>query len=453
MRLNSLTVENLRVFAGKHTIPFDAHSGVSVLLGNNGAGKTTILTAIQKLLSEYTNAFPNQRRQMFSIDDVHMDEQGRYSDYLAAELSIGIEGREKDIVVSKYIAGLESKYKIPQGGTKEIYEYGSDLKVRYLNGEDVTFPIVAYYSTERGRIKAPERRRDFAKKFENYDAYTGALDAEANFRRFFEWFDLQTSIENEEKNNLTQTAKTKKEFEEARDFQLITLQAIRQALPQLLDGKYSNPRILMSPMRFVVDEHIGDSKREFRIEKLSDGYRILIAMVCDLVARMAEANPTKSVQEILDTPGVVLIDEIDLHLHPQMQRKIIHKLHNLFKNIQFIITTHSPLVALSAMDVAQILTMEDGGKINIDWNESMYQNYDVNQILLSPLFGIPSVRSEKWDDILDERKQLLQNKTKLNDEQKQKLKHLNEQILELESTEPIQQSELSILLQKLSTMV
>lgn len=453
MKLKSLTIENLRIFSGKHTIPFNTHNGVTVLLGNNGAGKTTILTAIQKLLSEFTNAFPNQGRQFFSIDDVHLDEQGRYSDYLAAEVTISVPDRADDIVVSKYIAGLESQYKVPQGGTKDIYEYGLDLKTRYLNGENVTFPVIAYYSTERGHIKAPERRRDFAKKFENYDAYIGALDAEANFKRFFEWFDLQTSIENEEKNKLNQTAKTKKEFEEARDFQLITLQAVRQVLPLMLDGKYVNPRILMSPMRFVVDEQIGDGKREFRIEKLSDGYRILIAMVCDLVARMAEANPTRSVQEILDAPGVVLIDEIDLHLHPQMQRKIIHKLHNIFKNIQFIITTHSPLVALSAMDIAQILTMEDGGEINTDWNESMYQDYDVNQILLSPLFGIPSVRSEKWDAILDERKQLLQNKTKLSDEQKQKLKQLNDKILELESAEPMKQSELSILLQQLSTMV
>lgn len=453
MRLKSLTIENLRVFAGRHTIEFCPESNVFILLGNNGAGKTSILAAIRTLLSEYTNAFPGQGRKVFALDDVHLDESGLRGDHLAAEMIVSMGNGSVDLTIAKYVVGNGSSYKIPKSETKEIYEYGSRLKDRYLQGEDVTFPILAYYSTERGHIKAPERRRDFAKRFENFDAYLGALDAEANFRRFFEWFDLQTSVENEERNRLLQSADSREKFEEAKHFELKTLKAVRQALPKILDGKYSNPRIVMNPMRFVVDETVDDHKREFRIERLSDGYRILIAMVCDLVARMAEANPMRDTDDIFKVPGIVLIDEIELHLHARAQRGIIHKLHDLFPNIQFIVTSHSPLVALSAMDIAQIFTMEEGGRINTDWNEKDYLDYDINQILLSPMFGVESVRAEKWDDILAERKRILMKEGSVTAEEKSRLADLNRRLLLLKVENKNAQPELARILRSLADRV
>lgn len=453
MKIRNLTFDNLRIFSGQHAINFDPERNVTVLLGNNGAGKTTILTAIQLLLSEFTNAFPGNSRKNFILDDVHLDNGGRPAERLSAELSLSVQNRDEDIRVAKYVVGTGDKNKTPKGETKEIFDYASELKNKYLAGEETVFPPVMYYSTERGHIKAPERKRNFQKSFENYDTYTGALDAEANFSRFFEWFDLQEEMERRERLDLTEHASTPEEYAVANTHQSKVLQVIRQALPMMLDGRFKNPRIMMQPTRFVVDEILEDgSKRELRLERLSDGYRILIAMICDLLGRMAEANPKKSVEEILKVPGVVLIDEIELHLHPSIQRQIISKLHTMCPEIQFIVTTHSPLVALSAMDVAQVLILDEKGGINDAVEEDCYVNYDINQVLLSPLFSIPSVRAAKWDPDLSKRSQLLSQQI-LTDQEKKQLAELNERILDLNVTHCEHLPEVSKLLKELARKV
>ena len=133
------------------------------------------------------------------------------------------------------------------------------------------------------------------------------------------------------------------------------LEAVRNAL-SIFVTSYRNPRIETRPLRFVMDRVDEDgSFHELRIEQLSEGYKIVIAMVADLAARMAEANP--GMDNPLEASGIVLVDEIDLHLHPQWQREIILQLTTVFKNIQFIVTTHSPIIVMGAANVAQVVNL------------------------------------------------------------------------------------------------
>lgn len=83
---------------------------------------------------------------------------------------------------------------------------------------------------------------------------------------------------------------------------------------------------------------------------MSDGYRIIVALVADIASRLAEANP--QLENPLLGEGIVLIDEADLHLHPSWQRRFLKDLSNTFPNIHFITTTHSPLIAMGAADIA-----------------------------------------------------------------------------------------------------
>ena len=120
------------------------------------------------------------------------------------------------------------------------------------------------------------------------------------------------------------------------------------------------------------------------IEQLSEGYKIVIAMVADLAARMAEANP--GMDNPLEASGIVLVDEIDLHLHPQWQREIILQLTTVFKNIQFIVTTHSPIIVMGAANVAQVVNLNMTDNETEDVSKS-----NIGAILLSELFGLPSL--------------------------------------------------------------
>lgn len=118
---------------------------------------------------------------------------------------------------------------------------------------------------------------------------------------------------------------------------------MRKAIEAMLPGM-SNPRIKLSPLRFVVSVQSDDGKleEELSIDQLSGGYRIMLALAADLARRMAQGNP--HLPDPLQSEAVVLIDEIELHLHPSWQQRILADLTRTFPNTQFIVSTHSPQV-------------------------------------------------------------------------------------------------------------
>lgn len=218
--------------------------------------------------------------------------------------------------------------------------------------------------------------------FNRWDCYDNVHEADTNFKRFFAWFDLMEDEERREQAHL-------RNF----DYKNPVLEAVRSAVERMVDN-FEKPRIETRPLRFVVDQIMPDgSKKELRIEQLNDGYKIAIAMVADIAARMAEANPKK--ENPLLTSGIILIDEIDLHLHPQWQRTILKNLHTIFPNVQFIVTTHSPSVILGALEIAQIIKLENG-RLSIENSVEKYHNYDVSRLLLSDLFELDNVRTDQY---------------------------------------------------------
>lgn len=116
---------------------------------------------------------------------------------------------------------------------------------------------------------------------------------------------------------------------------------MRNAIERMLP-EFANPRSEIRPLRFVIDwkQDQGTRARALQMDQLSDGYRTTLAMVMDIASRMTEANP----ENTLNTEGVVLIDEVELHLHPSWQQTILSDLMRTFPKVQFIVTTHSPQV-------------------------------------------------------------------------------------------------------------
>lgn len=398
MKLSQLTVANMRLFGEpEQHINFDTGKNIIVILGDNGSGKTTLLDTINILLSSYTSAFPSKSMKMFSEWDVHIDGVGRQADYLTAIADIKVDGRDECIPVKRYRAG---RNKSPKSDVADIKAYGEMLKESIAQNKDVELPVVVYYSTGRGRIEAPERKRNFQKIFNRWDCYDNVHEADTNFKRFFAWFDLMEDEERREQGRL-------RNF----DYRNPVLEAVRVAVESMVDN-FKRPRIETRPLRFVLDQLMPDgSKTELRIEQLSDGYKIAIAMVADIAARMAEANPGK--ENPLSTSGIILIDEVDLHLHPQWQRTILKSLHSIFPNVQFIVTTHSPSVILGALDITQIIKSEEGKLLTQEVAEK-YHNYDVSRLLLSDLFELDNVRTDQYQDLMKRRIELA-NKRELSE--------------------------------------
>ena len=154
------------------------------------------------------------------------------------------------------------------------------------------------------------------------------------------------------------------------------------------------------------------------------GYKTMMTWILDLVIRLYKRYP-ESDDPLLE-PAIVLVDEIDLHLHPKWQRTIMDFLTKRFPNTQFIVTAHSPLVVQAAQDANIVLLHREGDRVVIDNNPEIIDNWRVDQILTS-LFELPSARSATLDPLLKRREEIL-TKPKLTPKDKAELKAIAQQI-------------------------
>jgi hypothetical protein len=181
------------------------------------------------------------------------------------------------------------------------------------------------------------------------------------------------------------------------------------------------------------------------LRNLSSGYRSLIAWIVDLAARLFEAYPDSP--NPLAEPAVVLVDQIDLFLHPKWQLKLINHLVGLFPNAQFIASAHSPLIVQAAEDTNIVVLRREGDHVVIDRDPGRVRGWRVDQVLTSDLFGLSTTRDERTEALLKERRSLL-SKSALTPSEDERLKELDEQVAALPFVESPQDVEAMELIRK-----
>ena len=343
-----------------------------MLVARNGAGKSSILDALAISLGAFITRIPNVSGISQKETDFRVLTDGSKPPYsrVTCETIDGIvwdrtERRDKTRKTTK---------QVPSGhGLKELNEYVDSIVDKFNENIEVEFPIIAYYGTGRGVFEVPKRKRGFKGSFTRYDSYDEALESKANFKKFIEYF---YSLENFESGKQREL----KSF----DYQRPELRAIRQAVEAFMP-EFSNPR-MSYPAGIMVDWERDDGVYPLRVEQLSDGYRIALVMVMDIAARMAEANPEGS--NPLAVPGVVLIDEVELHLHPGWQQKILLDLTRVFPGVQFIVSTHSPHVIATARP-EQLRVIEWNGS-EAELVELKFSEGAENALIVERILGVSS---------------------------------------------------------------
>ena len=392
MKIKKIILDNFRCF--KH-LELNFTEMVTVLVAANGQGKTAILEAITYLLGIMIGRFPqisvpklkasDFRNEWTQTDELNLQTEKNWKP-VKKEPFMRIHGEDDNghqwDSTFKRDSSSKTLKRIPPGlGGKAIIAL-ADEYINMANNEGPLtkfFPVFAYYDTGRAVIRnKPERKRNFQNSFNRYDGYKDALTGHLNYKKMIEWlFFLEY--------NQLKGGKLHRDW----NYQTIEQKTIQLAIEKMLPG-FKNLRIHTKPLDLIIDVEEGESFKSCCIDsQLSDGYKIVLVLVLDLISRILELNSNiqgATPEKLLQVPGIVLIDEVDLHLHPSWQQRIILDLQRTFPQIQFIVTTHSPqVVSYVAKECVRLI---DQGQI-IPLNTPT-QGVEIRDIL-SGIFGTEEI--------------------------------------------------------------
>ena len=354
MKLEAVEIDNYRAIE-QLRLPFDP--ALTVLHGDNTCGKTSVLSAVAVGLGAIPDLLPG-------ISGI---------DFLDTDLRAGESFVQVDLTATDELAWKRERMYGPEKETPETvirgFERLNDKLSRIVRADreanpPVDLPVVAYYAADRDVLDVPESwrgggdvpphtapaDRGAAERWRllRYAALEGALSARAKYGQLLQWFRVEEDEELREQRE-------RRDFDHRRK----DLSAVRSAISSMLDG-VSGPRIDVRPLRFLVAVKRDDGRANtLEISQLSDGQRAVLALAADLARRMAQGNP--HLDDPLQSEAVVLIDEVELHLHPSWQQRILNDLRRTFPNTQFIVSTHSPQV-LTTVEPRHVvhLAREDG---------------------------------------------------------------------------------------------
>jgi len=370
MQLNKLELSNFRCY-GKLDIHF--HPRLTVLVAVNGEGKTSVLDALRIGLWPFVSQFDLARTgsdpaNNISLDDVRMmrvdDELAELAGGMSRQLpcTVRLQGTldEHELDWTRTRESEASRSHTLDGpGCKEIKALANELQqaVRNLDAPRQMLPLFGYYGTGRlwSHKNAGASSVSSASKSIRTFAYQDCLDPGSSYRQFEEWFTRAyksareqqiKSLEEQQPITLKQTT--------AYSLISVVQRAVNAVLQPLgwqdleYSEKYDKTLILSHPQQGTL-----------KVSQLSDGIKNMLGMIADIAYRCVMLNGHLGTAAADETRGVIMIDEVDMHLHPQWQQEVLGSLMKAFPALQFVVTTHSPQV-LTTVASESIRIFKDG---------------------------------------------------------------------------------------------
>ncbi|MDO4585455.1 MAG: AAA family ATPase [Planctomycetia bacterium] len=343
----------LTSFRGIHQMTLDFQPRMNVLVGLNGAGKSSVLDAVAILLTRVVSLIRSGKNSGKNIAESDISAGLPFSHILAILSDSG----------QKYAWSLHRT--LPHGKKNPDWEqlppetlplrrYTASIREEIEKTlEKCNIPILVYYRAERVALNFP-RFVHTDRKFTLLSVFEDALSSKADYRVLLEWFRERENAEDREIKQLIleQNGSPIQTEINPLDYRDKSLEVVRQAWQAFMPG-FSHFTIQVNPLRLEATKN----GIPFRVDQLSDGEKSLLALVGDIARRLAIANP--QLENPLLGEGIILIDEIDLHFHPQRQQMIVPKLMETFPNCQFVVATHSPQILGNVYADSIFLLVED----------------------------------------------------------------------------------------------
>lgn len=386
----SLTVEKLKCFKAKHKFNFSDKNGKpaqwTVILGNNGTGKTTILRALAGLVPTYVD-LEELGLKLESVEKLRLSDSFIDRKRIPRPVTYYQNRFNDSETVSSFIF---IKRKVREWGYSgfSIYLPSNEPNKAELSNLDELENLKIYgYG-----IKRKSSKKSLSDIKDN-DTTLSLFDENVELTNVEEWLlQLDYSIKNKSKVAEKRLAKVK---------EILT----SEILPNINDFKFITDENLKNFVLFKIDNEW------IRFEELGYGYQVTIAWLIDLMKKMFERYPKS--ENPLHESAIVLVDEIDLHLHPEWQRKIIKFVGNIFPNTQFVVTTHSPLVVQSADEINVIVLQKNGDNISVKQSEfTTFKAWSVEEILSELMELGERTKSEDYLRLIKEFDEALDNNDK-----------------------------------------
>ncbi len=402
-----LKLQNVRCFGDEAILKLSNDKGEwqkwNVILGDNGTGKTTLLQCLAGMEQEEFRRQDNNSNEIAWLPKIFNHREN------FSLISLNEKESKDAIVIAVISLSIEEFITLDFKEYSKVNKEGPITSTSLIKEKRIEdFFIIGYGANRRISFNI------FSQKEITPHNSATLFDDDAKLINAEEWllqmdYAVKSSIDSK-----------MKEFLEKRRDNILQIQ--KEILPEITDIKFE-PDIITQIPKIQYKTPYG----WVGIKQLSFGYKTMVAWIVDVAARMVEKYPKSP--NPLHEPVVILVDEIDLHLHPKWQRDIFDFLEKRFPNAQFIVTAHSPLIVQSAPKDANIIVLKkekvgDEFIVKIINDKNFVRNWRIDQILSCDLFDI-GTRNPEVEKLMEERTKLIQ-KAKLTTKEQERLDELNE---------------------------
>ena len=331
MRIDYLHLKNFKCYKDE---TFHFNAGFTLVIGKNGSGKTAILDALTVAAGTLFLKFDNNAKtRPIAKSDIRL-QPTQAGDYVTMETQVPVEveaGGQVNGGVIKWTRSVQSAKKpnTTYRHAREMKLASEALQIKVMKGEDVVLPLVTYFGTGRLWLKKQETSAFQSDAGSRFMGYQNCLDPASNEKNFIRWFNAMEFTDFQRERSGQGPSKL------FAGVKATIVRSVRNCTHFYYNGKSKS-----------ICARFKDG-RDLPLENFSDGERNMIGMVADMAYRAAILNPMFGEEAGLLTPGLVLIDEIGLHLHPEWQQTVVADLKQAFPKVQFIATSHSPFIIQS----------------------------------------------------------------------------------------------------------